>query len=202
LNLEKRKELIAKGSGLDLWELSPVRLDDNESHTEEIIDLLFPGDPLLCAGESEFRFATRPRSDWRGQLSEKQFIVPSPMSAITGITKEGKESEHSLDNTGPRRFLVVEQDKGTLDEQSAVLLNLASKAPFVMAVHSGGKSIHGWFYCSGYPEAAWRRFMDYAVSLGADPATWLRSQFVRMPDGRRDNGRRQTVYFFNPEMIK
>src|SRR5690349_17937377 len=31
----------------------------------------------------------------------------------------------------------------------------------------------------------------YAVSLGADPATWTRSQFVRMPGGRRDNGKVQ-----------
>ena len=38
-----------------------------------------------------------------------------------------------------------------------------------------------------------RRFMNYAVSLGADPATWTRSQFVRMPDGARDHGKRQTV---------
>ena len=44
--------------------------------------------------------------------------------------------------------------------------------------------------------------MRYAVSLGADRATWTRSQFVRMPDGTRDNGKRQTVYFFNPEVLK
>ena len=40
-----------------------------------------------------------------------------------------------------------------------------------------------------------------AVSLGADRATWTRSQFVRMPDGTRDNGNRQAVYFFNPEVL-
>ncbi len=44
--------------------------------------------------------------------------------------------------------------------------------------------------------------MRKAVSLGADPATWTRSQFVRMPDGTRDNGKRQTVYFFNGEVLK
>jgi hypothetical protein len=45
-------------------------------------------------------------------------------------------------------------------------------------------------------------FMRYAVMLGADRATWTRSQFVRMPDGTRDNGNRQTVYFFNPAVIR
>jgi hypothetical protein len=43
-----------------------------------------------------------------------------------------------------------------------------------------------------------KAFMDYAVSLGADKATWTRSQFVRMPDGTRDNGKRQTPYYFDP----
>ena len=203
LNQEKRKEALASGHGVaNLWDLSPIRLEDNDAHTEEIIDQLFPGNTLLCAGETSAQFGTRPRADWRGQLSEMQFIVPSPMSAITGITQEGKESEHSLDNTGPRRFLVVEQDNGDPDDQAAVLLHLATKAPFVMAVHSGSKSIHGWFYCAAQREGDWRRFMDYAVSLGADSATWTRSQFVRMPDGLRDNGKRQTVYYFNPELIK
>jgi hypothetical protein len=173
-----------------------------KSYTEEIIDALFPGDPLLCAGRTNYQFATQSRSEWRGELAALQFIVPSPMIARTGSTQEGKESAHALSNTGPRRFLVIEQDRGVIDEQAAVLLHLAERAPLALAVHSGGKSIHGWFYCLGQPEEKLRLFMQYTVSLGADRATWTRSQFVRMPDGTRDNGNRQTVYFFNPEVLK
>jgi hypothetical protein len=123
------------------------------------------------------------------------------MSAVTGKTKDGRESQHTLSNTGPRRFLVIEQDSGTPDEQASVLVHLARLAPLALAVHSGSKSIHGWFYCEGTPEEHLRRFMNYAVSLGADRATWSRSQFVRMPDGTRDNGNRQKILFFNPETI-
>ncbi len=111
-------------------------------------------------------------------------------------------SAHTLDNTGPRRFLVTEFDSGTLDDHAALLLHLAAYDPLVLAVHSGGKSLHGWFFCAGEPEEKLERFMRYAVSLGADPATWTRSQFVRMPDGRRDNGKRQAIHFFNPSLIK
>ena len=124
------------------------------------------------------------------------------MSEVWGKTKDGKKSQHTLSNTGPRRFLIVEQDSGTADEQASVLLHLAGMAPLVLAVHSGSKSIHGWFYCVGQTEERLRRFMNYAVSIGADSATWTRSQFVRMPDGRRDTGKRQVVYFFNPEVVK
>ena len=203
LNSEQRDAILEEGGGLvNLWEASPIRIDENKPRTEEIIDALFPGNPLICCGASKADFATRPREDWRGELSSLQLIVPNPMTAKTGHTQDGKVSEHSLESTGPRRCLVVEQDAGTVDEQAAILMHLASRAPMAMAVHSGGKSLHGWFFCAGEPEERLQRFMRYAVSLGADPATWTRSQFVRMPDGVRDNGKRQAVFFFNPGVIK
>jgi hypothetical protein len=203
VNAEQREAIIATGYGLvDLWEVSPIRFEDSASHAEEIIDALFPGNPLLCVGQSNHQFATRQREKWRGRLAESQLIVPSPMAARTGHTQDGKVSEHSLENTGPRHFLVIEQDKGNTDEQSAVLLHLAERAPLALAVHSGGKSIHGWFMAAGESEERLHRFMRYAVSLGADRATWTRSQFVRLPDGCRDNGKRQTVFFFNPRVVK
>jgi hypothetical protein len=124
------------------------------------------------------------------------------MSATTGTTKDGRTSKHTLDNTGPRRFLVVEFDAGTADEHAALMMHLAGYAPLVVASHSGNKSLHGWFYCAGQPEDKLLRFMRYAASLGGDPATWTRCQFVRMPDGTRDNGKRQTVFFFNPAPLK
>jgi hypothetical protein len=202
VNQDQREAVIASTGGLaDLREHSPIRFEDAEPHTEEIIDRLFHGNPLLCCGASNSIFNTRPREDSRGSLSGLQLIVPSPMSALTGKTKDGRTSSHTLDNTGPRRFLVVEQDKGTADDQAGVLLHLATKAPLALAVHSGSKSIHGWFYCHGQPEERLRFFMRNAVEIGADPATWTRSQFVRMPDGTRQNGARQAVYYFNPEVI-
>src|SRR5262249_26467683 len=125
---------------------------------------------------------------------------------------------HSLSNTGERRFLVIEFDfdfrdrnravrllsdeRDTTDLCACLLLHLAERAPLALVVHSGGKSMHGWFYCAGRSEESLRRFMIYAVSLGADAATWTRSQFVRMPDGTRDNGKRQTLHFFNPEVLR
>ncbi len=198
VNQEQREAIVRDGGGLaDLWELSKPRLDDNAAHTEAIIDRLFPGNPLLCCGKSNSVFNTKPREDWRGEMSGLALIVPSPMSAIEGVTKEGKPSRHTLSNTGNRRFLICEFDTGTPDEHAALLMHVAEYAPLVCAVHSGGKSLHGWFYVHGQPNAKVEKFFRYAVSLGADRATWTRSQFVRMPDGTRDNGKRQTVFYTN-----
>lgn len=194
-----RKFVIQEhGYGLaDLFEASPMPISDSGNICETVIDHLFPGNPLLCCGLSSSHFQTKGREEWRGILSAQQLIVPSPMTSPTGHTKEGKVSAHCLENTGPRRFLVCEFDSGTADEQAALLLNLRGYAPLVMAVHSGSKSIHGWFYCAHALDKQVGDFFQYACKLGADPATWTRSQFVRMPDGTRDNGNRQSVYYLN-----
>ena len=131
VNQEQREAIVGDGGGLaDLWELSQPRIEDNAQHTEEIIDRLFPGNPLLCCGKSSQEFDTRPREDWRGELSALALIVPSPMSAPLGRKKNPKlgESEwsaHTLDNTGARRFLICEFDTGTADEHAAILIHLA-----------------------------------------------------------------------------
>jgi hypothetical protein len=203
VNHNHRAAISRDGGGLvDLWEHSKPRLDDSGAHAEEIIDRLFPGNPLLCCGKSSQVFDTRPRESWRGELAQLQLIVPSPMTAPKGLTKEGKESAHSLSNTGPRWFLICEFDTGTPDEHAAILLHLAGYRPMVCAVHSGNKSLHGWFHVQGQPEEKVLKFFQYAVTLGADSRLWTLSQFVRMPDGARENGRRQTVFFVNFKILE
>jgi hypothetical protein len=219
-------EAIASGglSTNDLEESSPFRLGGN-CYSEEIADALFPGNPLVCAGRSLTRAFTKCREEWRGSLARQQFIVPSPMSKLTGITMEGTTSARSLDNTGPRRFLVVEfdfterddlgrdtsaapvlrrlaeQGRGVSDLCAALHARLADFRPLALVLHSGGKSLHGWYPVRDTDEDVMLRFMRFAVSLGADPATWTRAQFVRMPDGTRDNGMRQRVLYYNPRLL-
>jgi hypothetical protein len=202
-NQEQIEAIVSDGVGLDgLKEMSPVKWNDGKAHTEEVIDALFPGNPLLCVGLSKFSFNTMARETWRGRLAARQFIVPSPMSKAVGTTKDGRASKHTLDNTGPRHFLVVEFDKGTFDQHAAILAHLAQFAPLVMAVHSGSKSLHGWFFVQGQPDSKIESFFLYAVSVGADPQLWIRSQFVRLPGGKRDNGKRQEVVYFNPNILR
>jgi hypothetical protein len=106
-NFELIEAIAQAGGGLvDLWESSPIRLDSNQADTDQIIDILFPGNPLLCCGWSRHRFDTRPRNRWY-KLNDLQFIVPNPMTALRGLTQEGRMSAHTLSNTGMRRFLLL-----------------------------------------------------------------------------------------------
>lgn len=199
-----RSKIIQQAGGVevvDLWERSPYRLTDDGPDAEEIIDLLFPGDPLLCCAATSATAHTAPREYWRGKLADLQFIVPSPMSAETGLTQDGRISARCLTNTGPRKYLVVEQDSGTADEQAAILLHLAERAPLVLVCSSGGKSLHGWFACKDASNTKLEAFFSYATMLGADPATRTPCQLVRLPEGRRDNGKRQAVIFLNEAIL-
>jgi hypothetical protein len=210
----------------DLFELSPVRFDDDApSQTEQIIDILFPGDPLLCVGKTQYLFATRRREVWRGHLARLPLIVPSPMLDYVGRTADGHWSEHTKQQTARRVYLVIEfdfseygrdhktlsswaplvrewraQGKTVADACIALHLHLAQRLPLVCITSSGGKSLHGWFYVLDRDEANLRSsFMNYAVTIGADKATWTPSQFVRIADGRRENGKRQSCYYLDPE---
>jgi hypothetical protein len=197
---EKRIAEIAAAdpNALDkLRDSSPVQVSPQLHDSECLLERLFPGNPLLCVGHSAHEFFTAPRESFKGRLAGFQFITPSPMSALVGMTKDGKPSAHCLDNTGERFYLVVECDQGDRNTQAAIIRQLATVAPLAMVVDSAGKSLHSWFHCRGQSEDKLRMFFRMAVALGGDPPTWTRSQFVRMPLAIRDNGKLQAVHFFN-----
>lgn len=187
------------GSMYDLAALTPVECDP-PLLTIQILEALFDENPFLCVGKQASEFTTQRLGYLSDSVGGYSLIVPSAMSAKFGKVKGTERlSAHTLDNTGPRQFLVTEFDNGSVDSQASLIWHLSEFGPLVMVVHSGGKSLHAWWRCAGQADCQLKTFMKYAVSLGADPATWLRSQFVRMPEGLRDGTRPQRVIYFNPE---
>jgi hypothetical protein len=154
-------------------------------------------DALVCIGQGVAKFETVPLEEVRTQLHLWEFVVPNAMSALEGKRKsDGELSAHTLDNTGPRQNIVVEFDDGaTPDEQAARHIWLSEYRKLRMVVFSGSKSLHGWYQAKD--EADDRKFMEEAVRLGGDPKTWLKSQFVRLPNGQRVCGTIQRVEFFD-----
>lgn len=240
-NIVRIEEIVRLGPGMaQLIGTSPIPIQDGAVETAEVLEQLFPGNPLVCCSKTTDSHATLPLRSWK-QLNHYQFIVPSPMSRVWGKTGDGRPSQRTLVNTGPRRHLVIEfdfkagsnsaetngsvhqarrtakyasalavgrmvsllsKDGFTVQDMCAALIDHLSKyvAP-AMVVHSGGKSLHAWFYCANIEEKLVHRFMRYAVSIGADFHTWNRCQFVRMPGGLRDNGTHQKIVYFDPEAL-
>jgi hypothetical protein len=224
-DLEPIDAVVRSGPGCyELWEASPYRLEDEAPQTERIVDVVFPGDPLLCCGQTATDFATKRRSAWRNSLGRQAYIVPNPMLRVVDYTLEGNLSEHTLAATAARVYQVVEFDfkqfardgktptlfaplicgwlasgLSVADACAALLLHLARLMPLALVVHSAGVSLHGWFRVFGVPRDEQLAFFREAVRLGADYRLWTRSQFTRVPDGTRENGARQICFYLNPE---
>lgn len=164
---------------------SGIGLTPFDITAQRILPALFAYDELVCAGYAQHDGATVTMRELLATADAHQFIVPSPMTARTGRNQEGRESFRCLANTGPRRYLIIENDAATKQEQATILTHLSALLPLALVVDSGGKSLHGWFWTADRTEPDIRLFMEYAVHLGADPHTWVRCQWVRMPGGTR-----------------
>jgi hypothetical protein len=237
VDLEELYAIALAGPRLEEYRAqSPQQLyyQSNKPKTDEILlawaRYAGQADPLVCFGADD-SFWTRRLSSVYSLLHIHAQLVPSPMRALQGLTADGRWSEHTLDATGDRLFLVVEFDfakttaKGqptiwrpllercagagisVLDLNAALLARLSRRRPLWMTVYSGGKSLQGWFPCRGQDEEELHHwFNGQARRLGACPSTWCKSQFVRMPDGTRAPNRqgksvRQRIQYYNPKAI-
>ncbi|MFC7335755.1 hypothetical protein ACFQY0_01095 [Haloferula chungangensis] len=183
-----------------LRELSPME-DPETISPEGIIRRLFP-DPetLLCIGRSnrEFKTATLAGFD---DLKNHQFIVAAPMIARWGKTQTGKPSQHTKEATGPRAYIVCDFDDPPPEQHPSIIMQLMKFRGAALVLSSGGKSKHAWFPTTPHTDRD-RIFWRTCLALGADPALYRNhSQFVRMPNGTRDNGKPQEVVYFNPNNI-
>jgi hypothetical protein len=210
-------------------QLSGPPIEKNQRVLKDWAKYAHTTDPLVCFGSKD-HFWTRPLSTVYHLLHIHEQIVPSPMRALQGLTQSGHLSAHSKDGTGPRLFLVTEFDfsrltpkgkptiwepllerceaKGltVLDINAALLAHLAKERPLWLTVFSGSKSLQGWFPVRNEDEQSLHRWFNDARRLGADPMTWCKSQFVRMPCGYRAPNRegkcaQQTIEYYNPSAL-
>jgi len=199
LDVARRDHIVKTGGRLaELWEASPVRIESNDNRCEEVIDALFPGNPLLCVAESHVQFDTKRREQWRGELAQMQLIVPSPMTSRTGRTQNGKLSAHALSNTGDRRFLVAAFSTGSLDSDAALVLHLAIGAPLALVGQNGDKGLDAWFLMEHYRPESQLQWFRHAVALGANAGMWPRSSWARLPEGTTEGGKKHAVSFLDP----
>lgn len=192
---------------LDLSILSPVAVPP-EWTPENFLRFLFQGDPLICCGRYQQVgrrvrpiCETRRLSEWGLDANSQSLVVPSPMSKPHGVTNDGRASCRCNDNTGPRKYFVVEFDTIDFDTQARCIWRLHEVAPLTMALWSGGKSIHAWFSVEGEDEFTIQSFAHTAASLGADHHALTPCQLMRMPHGIRENGRKQRVFYFDFEQV-
>ena len=170
----------------------------------EALQALFEPDDLICMASRLERPWIVPYNRLQPSVTCcRQFIVPNPMIGKVGLTKDGKPSKRCTDNTGPRKRLVCDFDLPRAEIQPSLITYLADYSGLdpEWVLHSGNKSLQAAWNCSDWSSEDILTFEEEAVRVGADPAIMgdgRRCQFVRMPAGYRDNGKRQVIHFWNP----
>ncbi len=103
--LEPSPRLLAAvnySNGLaELWQASPWPCNVRPADSEYLVSALFPDDALVCCGTKINCAETKPLSEWKGKLHTQQYIVPNPMSALTGKTQDGKVSKRCIETPRP-----------------------------------------------------------------------------------------------------
>jgi hypothetical protein len=106
----------------------------------------------------------------------------------------------SYDAFEKRRWLVIEGDTGTREQQFWIHRRLAKRFGNLGCVcYSGGKSLHGWFFVEGWTEEECFELYAEAMKLGInDLNTWKVCQPVRLPNAmNKKTLRKQQIYVWN-----
>ena len=168
----------------------------------DVLSRLFRPGELVCTGADSERATVRAVEDVVMDAESLQFICLNPMRGSLAMNHAGRPSARCQNNVMARRYLVAEFDDASLAkrQQAQLVSALADMAPLVMAVDSGGKSVHAWYCVEGMSRQDQARFFAVCCLLGADPTRWDICGWLRMPGGLRvkpDGVRvRQRILYF------
>ena len=166
-------------------------LFDGETSTgckpADVLPALFEPGELVCTGRDSRSAMVRPLDAVIEDAALLQFIVVNPMKGVIATNQEGNPSARCQNNVRARRHIVAEFDDPALTKrmQAQVASALGQSAPLVLAVDSGGKSVHAWYRVDGMTDREQGRFFAAACALGADATRWDTCGWLRMPGGLR-----------------
>jgi hypothetical protein len=160
----------------------------------EAIKGLFPDDGLLLITPqlNWQKFNIRTRNEW---LADYQEVLKCSYVSSNYLSRDDVNCSYAGMEGIHRRWIVIEDDKLTLEQQMWIHTELGKKHRLCCVCFSGGKSLHGWYHVQGYSEAECFELYAEAIGLGiSDCNTWTMSQPVRLPNGwNYKTQRKQTI---------
>ena len=178
--------------------LSPVQLKGKEEDDWRLLLRVFRPEHRVWIGEKwdsghewnvrNFRLV----SDWlKCKRAPGHLICPSYFTA--GSINRSKTNVES------RLFLIVESDDLGLTDQTTLLMHLAGSLSLRAIVHSGRRSLHGWFATpAGWSDAERRIFKARLRGYQCDPTGVEPHQPCRLPGiTHPDTGRWQKLCYLD-----
>jgi hypothetical protein len=182
--------------------LKPLAILSKMFAPEDIINIQFTGfeSGTLCK-------MANLAGEFGDELHNYKFLNPSIFKKVEGVPnpKDGnKLATRCNANVKTRRFMLLEmdsKDEATVERFNTFALELAKFAPLILAVDTGGKSVHFWFDTSEATPKEISTTFTLACLHGADKRMGVASQIARMPNvSASDEGRgAQRVLYFDPD---
>lgn len=206
----------ADAGEVDLWELSPVRIDWEPGLADAfaVLRSLWGERERLFLGD-RFGRIVRPVSYWvnearlRGKVPEH--VCANPLDGKAHETKGGGAKSFRCDAAVCAfRYCVAEMDGTPRAEQARLWVSIirGGLLPVAAVIDSGGKSLHGWLRVDCLDVAAWNRIVRGELygpggclsGLGFDRACANPSRLSRMPGAwRADKAAWQRLLYLNPQ---
>jgi hypothetical protein len=154
---------------------------------------LFPANRFLMMTPKHNFHPIMLRDDWLAGKGEFNVSSISFVSSNYCSRSDADGTSFEAFEGIPRRWIVVEDDTLTLEQQYWIHRRVAKRFENLGCVcWSGGKSIHGWYFVEGWPEENCFELYAKAVSLGIrDINQWRICQQVRLPGGYNWRTKRQ-----------
>jgi hypothetical protein len=164
----------------------------------KVIRRIFPWDGLLMMTSKPNYHPVRLRNQW---LSGR-YHLPSHCycsSNYCSTDQADGTSYHAFAGI-ERRWLVIESDQGSLEQQFWIHKELEKQFQNLgLVCWSGEKSLHGWYLVEGWSQDECFQLYSQAIHLGVnDCATWKICQQCRLPLGWNwKTKQRQLIYVWN-----
>jgi hypothetical protein len=197
---------------VDLWELSPIRIDwTPEEDTIYFLQAMFEPLDFLFIGErlepGIIGRNIRTAKDWIDYFQSggktAPFIIVNPLTGTAAPKKSGDGDTYRGDgNIKSFRECLVEFDTLSREEQIRFWTSEEiSELPIAALVDTGGKSIHGWIKTPGINsidgwqcEIRSKLYEQGLIPLGVDSACSNPSRLSRLPGHLRENNYQRILW--------
>ena len=192
-------ELLNDFKRTSIKEVEKLSLDEVNIDLLEIIRTLFNPDDLICIEGAEDSTAKVVRVDRLKKINDgRKFLNPSVFNSTEAT--EGHMIPRTNDNVLERRYMVLECDNDDANIREKFItfcMELAKFIPLVMAVDTGGKSVHFWFDAPNGWNNEVQTVFNLSCRHGADSRMGIDSQKARMPNvsAAPDRKDQRLIYF-------
>jgi hypothetical protein len=167
----------------------------------QAIEGLFPFDGFLMITHKHNFHDIKKRDFWlENYVRTKPKVPERSWISSSYLSRDDMNSSYAGFEGSEHRWLVIESDRGSLEQQFWIHKRLARHYGNLGCIcYSGGRSLHGFYFVEGWNAEERFELFAEAISLGVnDINSWRICQPCRLPGAwNRKTGRKQQIYVWN-----